>query len=304
MRVLEQYKLGYIENLERKCSICQQAQRTQSHEPLLQHGLPTRPWQFLGTDLFYLAGDEYLIISDYYSKFSFVKKIGGRATSQTIVNITKSIFAEQGVPETIISDNGPQFDGQAYKVFAEKWGFDHVTASPHYPQSNGLIERQVQTVKRVLTKARAAGIDVDMAMLVLRSTPIDHHLPSPAELLNARRMKANLPTRIYNNAPNKDVTMQRLLQWQASQKAYYDEKAGGSLALLIKGQPIRIQDQTSGQWRPGIVTGIRPEQRSYEDAGTNCHQVGDDNSASSEAVANTYRTRSGRAVIPRKVFDM
>jgi hypothetical protein len=124
-----------IEKLVRGCGICQHAQVTQRPEPLQQHELPTRSWQVLGTDLFHLNGEDYLIISDYYSKFPLVKKIRGKSTSQAIVDLTKSVFAEQGIPEKVISDNGPQYDSREFRAFVEKWGFDHVTSSPHYPQS-------------------------------------------------------------------------------------------------------------------------------------------------------------------------
>ena len=56
----------------------------------------------------------------------------------------------------------------------------------HYPQSNGFVERYVQTVKHTLKKVEHRS-DVQMALLVLRATPIDSHLPSPAELLYGRR---------------------------------------------------------------------------------------------------------------------
>ena len=67
-----------------------------------------------------------------------------------------------------------------------------MTSSPHYPQSNGFIERDVQTVKHALKKVGPRS-DVQMALLVLRATTIDSHLPSPAELLYGRRVVSNLP---------------------------------------------------------------------------------------------------------------
>ena len=122
-----------IEMLVRRCSICQESQPSQQPEPLLQHELPTRPWQVLGTDLFHLDGQNYLLVSDYYSKSPFVRPINGRATSQAIVDLTKGIFSEQGIPETVISDNGSHYQSEPYRRFAEQWNFDHVTSSPHYP---------------------------------------------------------------------------------------------------------------------------------------------------------------------------
>ena len=36
----------------------------------------------------------------------------------------------------------------SYRQFAKDWGFDHVTSSPHYARSNGLVERQIETIKK------------------------------------------------------------------------------------------------------------------------------------------------------------
>ena len=50
-----------------------------------------------------------MIITDYHSKFPFIRKVRGRCTSGSVVQITKDIFSEQGIPLKVISDNGPQF---------------------------------------------------------------------------------------------------------------------------------------------------------------------------------------------------
>ena len=146
----------------------------------------------LGTDLFHFEGADYLIIADYYSKFPFIRKLRVNASSSDVINATQEIFAEHGVPERVISDNGPHFASSAYRAFAEKWGFTHTTSSPHFPQSNGFIECTIQTVKRTMKKAKSSGQNVNMALLCLRTTPIDE-IPSPAELLCRRKFKSNLP---------------------------------------------------------------------------------------------------------------
>ena len=99
---------GDIEEMINKCGICQEVQHAQRSEPLLQHEVPMRPWQNVGTGLFAIGNRNYLIVTDYYSKFPFVKEVTGAVTSQAVVRLTKEIFSEQGVPATVYSDNGSQ----------------------------------------------------------------------------------------------------------------------------------------------------------------------------------------------------
>jgi putative transposase len=47
----------------------------------------------------------------------------------------------------IISDNGPQFLAKDFKEFLRLWQTTHVLTSPHYPQSNGKLERYHRTLK-------------------------------------------------------------------------------------------------------------------------------------------------------------
>ena len=92
-------------------------------------------------------------------------------TSTAVIGKMKSPFAEEGVPQRVISDNGGHFSSEAFRRFADQWCFDHVTSSPHYPQSNAHIDRQVQTVKRKLKKVGLRS-DVEMTLLVLIAIPI------------------------------------------------------------------------------------------------------------------------------------
>ena len=101
---------------------------------------------------------------------------------------------------------------------------------------------------------------MDMAMQILRSTPIDHHLPSPAEMLNSRKMRANLPVKIPNVHPEKSVISNRLFERQLQQKEYHDQRANTQLAPLASGQSVRIQHHVTGKCNPATV---RSEPRSY-----------------------------------------
>ncbi|KAI5085947.1 hypothetical protein C0J45_23536, partial [Silurus meridionalis] len=74
-------------------------------------------------------------------------------TAEAVIEHFKSVFARHGIPEVVRSDNGPQFASECFRAFARGWGFDHVTSSPHFPQSNGEAERAVRTIKNLLKKS-------------------------------------------------------------------------------------------------------------------------------------------------------
>ena len=109
-------------------------------------------------DLFHWNGMEYWLIANLYSKFRIIRKLTN-ISSSTIINRLKGIFDEHGIPERLISDNGPQYSSEEFRVFSARYGFDHVTSSPLYPRSNGFIQRTVQTVKKIFTKTKKGGGD-------------------------------------------------------------------------------------------------------------------------------------------------
>ncbi|KAJ8032745.1 hypothetical protein HOLleu_22781 [Holothuria leucospilota] len=127
-----------------------------------------------------------------------------------------------------------------------------------------MAERFVQTVKNTVAKALKDKRDVYMALLCIRTTPIDSQIPSPAELLYNRKIRSTLPTQIHNNNPHKDEISARLQTRQSTQKDYYD-KATRLQPPLIPGQRVYVQNQTGHKrWAPAKVERVRDEPRSYE----------------------------------------
>ena len=162
-----------IENVIALCQVCQHHQNRQSKEPLISPPKPSRPWTEIASDLFHHNNSEYLLITDIHSGFPFIRKLS-TTTSRSIINALKNLFAEHGIPEILRSDNGPQYSSEEFRIFTIDWKFQHTTSSPHYPQSNGFIERSVQTVKKILSKTK----DPEKALLIFRTTPvtpINHH---------------------------------------------------------------------------------------------------------------------------------
>ncbi|KAL9987206.1 hypothetical protein ACROYT_G001477 [Oculina patagonica] len=144
-----------IADVVSKCNTCNMYRNSQAKEPLKRHALPERPWQRIAVDLFDLDKQEYVVMVDNYSKFFEVSYLPN-SKSKTVINHIKPQLARYGIPEVIVSDNGPKFNSHEFAKFAKEYSFKHITLSPRYPQSNGLAERAVQKAKNLMKKAKVA----------------------------------------------------------------------------------------------------------------------------------------------------
>ncbi|KAF0764619.1 Uncharacterized protein FWK35_00011318, partial [Aphis craccivora] len=181
-----------IEEVVNKCQICLKYRKTNTKEPLECSEVPDKPWQVVGTDLFYFQGKNYVLIVDYFSKFVEFELIP-KLTSSNTINAIKSIFSRHGVPETIRSDGGIQYTSEEFQKFVKEWNIKHIVSSPTNAQSNGMVERHIQTIKKMLIKADEDNKDVYLTLLEYRNTPISKDLASPAEILMGRKIKGLLP---------------------------------------------------------------------------------------------------------------
>ena len=132
----------------------------------------------------------YLLVVDFYSKYPEVIPMMSKTANATIAAL-KSIFTRRGIPNKLIADNMP-FNSKEFPEFSKKWSFKVVTSSPKYPQSNGLAERNVQTIMKLLKKARKGENDEKLALLELRNTPITDMSYSPAQLVMNKRLRGSL----------------------------------------------------------------------------------------------------------------
>ena len=112
-------------------------------------------------------------------------------------------------------------------MFAREWGFNHVTSSPYYPQSNGLAERAVRSAKELLEKCKRDGTNINLALLNQRNTPRDEVLGSPAQILMSRRLKSTIPCSdnlLECQQFSRSMVKDRLNQKRQQQKKFYDKK--------------------------------------------------------------------------------
>ena len=258
-----------LENLIKNCMTCKKFERNKYSEPMIPHNIPNGPWKKVGCDIFYLCGKTYLLVVDYFSKFIEIAELLDSSSTKQVVLKLKSIFARHGIPEILMSDNGPQYASLEFKEFAKKWQFSHITSSPLYAQSNGLVERHIQTLKRLMKKCVYDNRDIYLALLQYRNTPISNKIKSPAQLLMSRRLRDNLPIKNNLLKPNRNnyrCIKQNLLVQQQKQKKYYDYKTRFNNSNFEANQKVLFKQKLSNdKWEKGLIKSkLNDRPRSYK----------------------------------------
>ena len=134
----------------------------------------------------------------------------------------RELFAAEGIPTIVMSDNGPPFNGEEFRQFAHEFDFMHTTSSLHFHQSNGFIKAMVKKVKNAYKKTDRSPNAQAKALLQLCDTPITADLPSPAEILHGYPAQGTVLSR-----PSKCVNIcqiwQKLIKLQGKQKEYFNK---------------------------------------------------------------------------------
>lgn len=140
---------------------CVECNRSKSsHQPpagkLRPLPVPHRPWSHIALD--FVTGlppskgnTVILTIVDRFSKaahfIALPKLPSAQETAQLLVN---HVFRLHGIPSDIVSDRGPQFTSQVWRVFCRALGATVSLSSGFHPQTNGQTERLNQELESAL----------------------------------------------------------------------------------------------------------------------------------------------------------
>lgn len=244
-----------IRQTVKDCGLCNKHLPAQPKLPIIQPDLPTRPWEKLGTDIFEFNGKKYLMIVDYYSRFPVIRLLSD-ITANTICNHFTSVFAEYGLPTTIISDSGSQYVSEKFKAKCEQSGITLSFSSPYHHQANSLAERTIGTCKSLLTKALESKECPYTALWMYRTTPLDNQMPSPYELLFGRKPQTMLPSArsiLKSKHPKNDTHLEANQQRQIKQAEFYDRHVGGDKRILNNMEPVFVRNSLKNIWEPAVV---------------------------------------------------
>ena len=236
-----------LENLVRSCTKCQSGQSMPPVAPLHPWLWPSQPWQRIHIDYAGpVDGRMLLIIVDAHSKWPEVIPMSS-TTSQATIRALRQLFAAHGLPQQLVSDNGPQFSSEEFATFLAKNGVKHIRSSPYHPSTNGLAERFVRTLKKAMKSSNFVDPHQKLMNFLLsyRSTPHSTTNSTPSELFLHRSLR----TRLDLLRPDLGAAV---FQKQASQKKVHDLHS--RTREFFNGERILVRNMRNGpRWLLGTV---------------------------------------------------
>jgi transposase InsO family protein len=150
-----------IENMVLRCDPCASAAKQPTKATL--HAWPpvTKPWERIHID--YTGphlGRYFLIIVDAFSKYPDDIPVSNMTPRQTVA-VLRKVCAQNGAPETTVSDNGTQFTSQEFKKFCKT----QLTISCHLRT----IRSQMDESNVLWTHLRAASINCEVRGVWMKS---------------------------------------------------------------------------------------------------------------------------------------
>ena len=126
------------------------------------------------------------------------------ATALTAIQRLRQLFAQFGIPESVVSDNGPQFAVAEFQEFCRLNRIRHIRVAPYQPSSNILAEIAVQVFKQGYRKS-SMGTESDQIARFQFQYKITPHTTtglSPAEMLGRNlHSRLDLGRLTYNFGP-------------------------------------------------------------------------------------------------------
>lgn len=187
-----------VEQFVKACRDCTLVSSATAPEPLSRTAMPDKPWVHTAVDFMgpLPSGHNLLVIVDYYSRFVEVMVMKEISAKSTITALHET-FCRYGIPETMKSDNGPQFVSEALQEFCREYGIEHRKTTPYWPQANGEVERANRALKKRLQISQTSRSDwkwdLRMYLLMYNSTPHSTTGVAPSALMFGRVLRDKLP---------------------------------------------------------------------------------------------------------------
>ena len=207
-------------------------------------------------------GDYLLVVTDDFSRYPEVEIL--RSTSaKAVIPHLDSIFARQGIPNVVRTDNGPPFNSEDFQKFATHLGFTHRRITPMWPRANGEAERLMRTLEKAIRTAVIEGKNWRQELFTFlrqyRATPHSTTGKSPSELLNGRKLKSTLPQIQHDLAPQE--VRQTDAKRKTEMKEYADRCSHAKNTDLSVGDKVLLKQPKQNK----MSTPFKPEPLEIKD---------------------------------------
>ncbi|XP_066511013.1 uncharacterized protein K02A2.6 [Hoplias malabaricus] len=207
-----------IEETAKSCPSCQSVRNMPSPSPLHPWEWPANPWQRVHLDFAGpVEGAMLLVAVDAHSKWPEVS-VMPTITSEATIQVLREMFGRFGLPEQVVTDNGPSFVSREMEEFLQNNGINHILSSPYHPSTNGLAERMIQTIKHALKSSKHEAPlkqRLNTFLLKYHNTPHASTGASTAGLLMKRQLRTRLdllrptPTKTHVHNKQQSQVIQR-----------------------------------------------------------------------------------------------
>ena len=176
--------------VERQLKACHKCQvntnnKTTKH-PIIASKMPVNPWQNIAI-YFYSSQNlsKYLmVLICEHSRYPIVRRLSS-INAKNVIKHLNDIFSHFGIPQRIKTDNGPPFNSYEFKKFTKENGIEHHKITPHHPQENGLVERFMASMGKVLRNSNSNNFESELQEFLrnYRATPHKTTKVAPFDLL-------------------------------------------------------------------------------------------------------------------------
>lgn len=206
-RVLQRYYWpGIFKDIADYCRTCEVCQRSQPKRPAKAEMVPmpliAKPFQRIAMDLVgplprTQRGNHFVLtICDYATRYPEAIALPSTEAPRISKELV-AVFARVGIPEEILSDQGPNFMSALLEEVYRLLQITRIRTSPYHPQTDGLVERFNGTLKGMLRKFVSRNQKdwdeyLPYLLFAYREVPQGSTGFSPFELLYGRRVRGPL----------------------------------------------------------------------------------------------------------------
>lgn len=149
----------WVTNNVKACQTCQKikmSNTTLGHTNLVHSNPATHPFDTVAIDTFgplplSSLGNRYIIVLQCrFSRYVCLFAVPNN-TDKCVIQCLLMVIGEHWLFRAILSDNGPPYSGILMKALADHLQVHQRFATAYHPQSNGLVERFMETLKNMIS---------------------------------------------------------------------------------------------------------------------------------------------------------